>query len=79
MATIAVISFAVLAGGSRRSGFFAYRIDSVDISITIADRDLIVWEKVDERKGGKMETTKARPHKKTFVYPFLECIFGATP
>ena len=42
MATIAVISFAVLAGGSRRSGFFAYNILSVDMSITIADRELIV-------------------------------------
>jgi hypothetical protein len=34
---------------------------------------------VVERKGEKMEITKARPHKKTFVYPFWGCILGATP
>jgi len=79
MTTIAVISFAVLAGGSRRSGSFAYRILSVDVSNRIADRELIVWEKAAERKVEKMELTKARPNKKTFVFPFLRCILETTP
>jgi hypothetical protein len=45
MATIAVISLVVLAGGSRQFGFLEKRISPVEASIVRAARDLIMAAK----------------------------------
>jgi hypothetical protein len=61
---MAVINFAVLAGGSRWSGFFAHRIFPVDASMTTAAREPLILAKEVEREKDRVATEKARTYKK---------------
>jgi hypothetical protein len=79
MATIAVISFAVLAGGSQRFGFFENRISPVDASTTTAARELIVSAKEFERGRWEMNMKKAKQHQtlfrcRPFKPPYSKCL-----
>jgi hypothetical protein len=64
MATIAVISLVVLAGGSRRLGFLEKRISPVDASIVTAARELIISAKQLEEMRMKTKGNKTKEHKK---------------
>jgi hypothetical protein len=64
MATIAVISLVVLAGGSRRFGFLEKRISPVDASTVMAARELIFSAKQFEERRMKTKGNKTKQHKK---------------
>jgi len=59
-ATIAVISFVVLAGGSRRVGFLEKRISPVEASIVTAARELIFSAKQLEEMRMKTKGNKIK-------------------
>jgi len=60
MATIAVITLVVLAGGSRRLGSLEKRISPVDASIVMADREVITSAKQLEDKRRKSKGNKTK-------------------
>jgi hypothetical protein len=60
MATIAVISLVVLAGGRRRLGSLEKRISPVDASIVMADREVITSAKQLEDRRRKSKGNKAK-------------------
>ncbi len=64
MATIAVINFVVLAGGSLRSGFLEKRISPVAASMVRAARDLIVSAKQLEEMRMNNKGNKNKQDKK---------------
>ncbi|MGA2955554.1 MAG: hypothetical protein ABSF48_07520 [Thermodesulfobacteriota bacterium] len=64
MATIAVISLVVLAGGSRQLEFLEKRISPVDASIVRAARDLIISAKQLEELRKKTRTDNSKQNKK---------------
>jgi hypothetical protein len=74
MATIAVISFVVLAGGSWRFGALEKRISPVDASIATAARDLTAIAKQLETRRRKMIIEGIKAEKKRFLrFPVWAC------